>query len=285
MVAGPFAICIGLSACIGLALFALSERIGKKLGTFSSAFRAKIELADVPLKSEEVLYSMIGAAAILWLALTLFFHPPILIGLGILPVAVALSWFGANGWLGWKAKRRVSGFTQQLELVLRMLSGAMRVGLGLRQAMVLVTEEVADPARREFMRVVGRTNIGIVIYDALDELAATVPSRELTMVVKSIRIQSQTGGDLAKVLETLANTIKERRRIQRKMSALTAQAKAGAYIIGALPVLIGGFVIVTQPDMSHALLWTLYGHIALGLAVTLEGIAIFVLSKILQFDI
>ena len=287
MVAGvaPFAIFFGLSACIGLGLFAFNDGIARKLGSFSGAFRSRIELADVSLKPEEVMYSMLGAAAILWIALALFLRPPLLLGLAILPIAVAFAWFGANAWLGWKAKRRVSDFTQQLELVLRMMSGALRVGLGLRQAIVLVTEEVADPARREFMRVIGRTNIGIVIYDALDELAATVPSHELSMVVKAIRVQSQTGGDLAKVLETLANTIKERRKLFRKMKALTAQGNASAYIIGAMPILLGAFVVGTQPEMGHALIATLYGHIALGLAATLEGLAIFSLSKILKFDI
>ncbi len=287
MVAGvaPFAIFFGLSACIGLGLFAFNERIARKLGTFSSTFRSRIDLADVPLKPEEVMFTMVGGAAMLWLGITLLLHPPILIGLAILPVAVAVAWFAANVWLGWKAKRRVSDFTQQLEPVLRMMSGALRVGLGLRQAIVLVTEEIVDPARREFMRVIGRTNIGISIYDALDELAATVPSQELTMIVKAIRVQSQTGGDLAKVLETLANTIKERRRIHRKMRALTAQGRASAWIIGSMPVLLGGFVIGTQPEMGHALTSTLYGHIALGLAVTLESLAIFALSKILKFNI
>ncbi len=281
----PFAIFFGLSACIGLGLFAFSEKLARKLGTFASAFRSRIDLADVPLKPEEVMFTMVGGAAMLWLGITLLVHPPILIGLGILPVTVAVSWFAANGWLGWKAKRRVSDFTQQLEPVLRMMSGALRVGLGLRQAIVLVTEETVDPARREFMRVIGRTNIGIAIYDALDELAATVPSQELTMIVKAIRVQSQTGGDLAKVLETLANTIKERRRIQRKMKALTAQGRASAYIIGALPVLLGGFVIGTQPEMGHALIATIYGQIAIGLAIALESLAIFALSKILKFNI
>ncbi|MGH7755683.1 MAG: type II secretion system F family protein, partial [Vulcanimicrobiaceae bacterium] len=157
-------------------------------------------------------------------------------------------------------------------------------GLGLRQSLILVTEEVADPARREFLRVIGRTNIGISILDALDELTKSMPSHEMSMMARSIRVQATTGGDLAHVLETVATTIKDRRRIVRKVSALTAQGRGGAFIIGALPVVVGGFVVFTQHDMAQALLHTKIGWIALGIAGGLEGLAIFSLMKILQFD-
>jgi tight adherence protein B len=165
-----------------------------------------------------------------------------------------------------------------------MLAGALRVGLGLRQAIILVTEEVPDPARREFMRVIGRTNIGLSVLDALDELAKSMPSNEMTMFSRALRVQSQTGGDLAKVLETLAATIRDRRRVFRKMSALTAQGRFGAIIIGALPLLVGGFVLATQADMAQALLHTKPGWIALGAVFVLEALAAFTLNRILQFD-
>jgi tight adherence protein B len=100
-----------------------------------------------------------------------------------------------------------------------------------------------------------------------------------------VRVQQTTGGDLAKVLEKLAATIRDRRRVFRKMSALTAQGRFGAFIIGALPILVGGFVIVTQPDMGNALENTTPGHIALITVAILEGLAIYTLSRILRFDV
>jgi tight adherence protein B len=123
------------------------------------------------------------------------------------------------------------------------------------------------------------------INDSLDELARSLPSPEVIMMARSIRVQAQTGGDLAHVLETLATTIKDRRRIFRKMGALTAQGRFGAGIIGALPLLVGGFVLITQPDLADPLLHTPYGWIALGIVFVLESLSIFTLSRILQFDI
>ena len=99
------------------------------------------------------------------------------------------------------------------------------------------------------------------------------------MFARVVRVQQQTGGDLAKVLEKLAITIRDRRRVLRKMNALTSQGRMGAMIIGGLPVLVGGFVMATQPDMKEAMLHTVPGWCMLGLAVFLEAAAAFVLSK------
>jgi tight adherence protein B len=166
-----------------------------------------------------------------------------------------------------------------------MISGALRVGLGFRQAIIMVSEEVPEPAKRELMRVIGRANIGISLVDALDELSRSVPSSETLMFARVVRVQQQTGGDLAKVLEKLASTIRDRRRVMRKMSALTSQGRMGAFIIGGLPVGVGGFVMLTQPDMKDAMLHTVPGWCMLGAVVLLEVAAAIVLSKILKLDV
>jgi tight adherence protein B len=283
--AAPYAIFLGISAFIGLLAFSLSGSLTGWLEGLGKSFEEGIARADFKIKPHDYVLIMLGAGSLIWILLALALHTSLAMGLLLLPLSLALAMIFGTYYLKFAGARRVNGFTQQLELVLRQMSGALRVGLGLRQSIILVTEEVPDPARREFMRVVGRTNIGISILDALDELATSMPSQEMNMTAKSIRIQSTTGGDLAKVLESLANTIRDRRRIHRKMSALTAQGRGSAWIIGSLPVVVGGFVILTQPEMSHALLHTKPGWVALGIVAALEGMAFVALSKILQFDV
>jgi tight adherence protein B len=281
----PLGIFFGIAACLALGLFAFRKHVVARTATASAALQTRIDRADVQVKVEELALGALGGSAILWVAAAIFLHPPLLIAVLMLPAAIAMTAAGTLRWLTWKAQRRIASFTQQLELVLRMLGGALRIGLGLRQAIILVTDEAPNPARREFMRVIGRTNIGISMLDALDELAGTMPSPEVTMMARAIRVQSQTGGDLAKVLESLANTIKDRRRVFRKMRALTAQGRGGAFVIGALPILVGGFVMVTQPAMGRAMLYTIYGQIALGIVAGLECAAIVTLNRIMQFDV
>ena len=281
----PYAIGASVFGIVALLVFALGGSLGGSLKKFGAGFQARIDRADMSIKAEEFAMIVIGVTVVLWIAVVLVIHTSPLISLFMLPFSLAICTLGGSFYLSFRGHRRVSGFVQQLELVLRMLAGALRVGLGLRQAIILVTEEVPDPARREFMRVIGRTNIGISIIDALDELAKSMPSSEMNMFAKVVRVQQQTGGDLAKVLERLAATIRDRRRVFRKMGALTAQGRFGAFIIGALPVLVGSFVVFTQPEMGNALLHTTPGLISLGIAIGLELAAIFSLSRILRFDV
>ena len=285
---GTFPLVIGAGGLLvaGLLVFALGgEMVLKYWKTFAATYEHRLARADLTVKAEEFALIPPGLGAILWVVLVLVYRPSALVAVGMLPASIAVTVVGASLYLRLRGDRRINSFNQQLELVLRMLAGALRVGLGLRQALILVIEEVADPARREFMRVVGRTNIGISVLDALDELAKNMPSNEMTMFAKVLRVQAQTGGDLARVLETLASTIRDRRRVVRKMGALTAQGRFGAFLIGGMPVVVGGFVVLTQPDMAHALLHTQTGFMILGIVAALEIAAAFSLSKILQFDV
>ncbi|MFY9778891.1 MAG: type II secretion system F family protein [Candidatus Baltobacteraceae bacterium] len=281
----PYAIGASVFGVIALLVFALGGDLSGILKKVGAGFQHRLDRADMSIKAEEYALVVLGAGVVLWVALVLLLRQSALISVLLLPLSVALATVAGSFYLKIRGDRRINRFGDQLELVLRMLSGALRVGLGMRQALILVTEEVPDPARREFQRVVGRTNIGVPIADALDELAKNVPSNEMQMFSRVVRVQLQTGGDLARVLEQLAATIRDRRRILRKMKTLTAQGRYGAYIIGALPICVGGFVVWTQPDLGHALLYYNTGHIALGTACGLELAAIFTLAKILQLDV
>jgi len=181
--------------------------------------------------------------------------------------------------------RRNKKFMPQLESALRMTAGSLRVGLGLRQALVVVAEELPVPAKLEFSRVVGRTNLGVSILDALDELAERMPSPELSMTVRAIRVQSQTGGDLADLLETIADTIKARRTLDRKVQALTAEGRISAYVILALPIGVGIFLGITQPRMGHALATTAIGHAAIATVIVLEALAALIIARMLKVEL
>ncbi len=284
---GVFPIAIGASifGVVALLIFALGGDVRGTLSRLGVTYQKKIDRADLNIRPEDYVLALLAISVVLWLLLAFVLHAPVLISLLIYPVSLAFTLFAGSFYLTFRGNRRVDMFVQQLELVLRMLSGALRVGLGLRQAIILVTEEIPDPARRELMRVIGRTNIGVTIVDALEDLAKSMPCNEMEMFSRVVKVQQSTGGDLAKVLEKLGNTIRDRRRVFRKMNALTAQGRFGAAIIGALPCLVGGFVVFTQPSMGHALMHTTPGNIALGLFALLEGLAIFSLNKILQFDV
>ncbi|MEA2785065.1 MAG: tight adherence protein [Candidatus Eremiobacteraeota bacterium] len=275
----------GVTAVVGLLGYtfagSLTGAVRERLTSVERLARAGN--VDVDVK-KLVLVSYTSAAAAAALAILLL-RPSVLVAVGIVAAAAAAGYFGLRRVVKSKAAGRRKRFLPQLEMALRMMSSSLRVGLGLRQAVVIVTEELEDPARHEFVRVIGRTNIGISILDAIDEVADRMPSSEMMMSARAIRIQSKTGGDLAKVLEGVADTIRARRGLVAKMQSLTAEGRASGLIILALPLVIGAFIMLTQPAMAHSLFTTRIGLSALGLVAALEFAAGISLNKIMSFDV
>ena len=248
-------------------------------------FAELLDRAGVQQTPQDIALRLAGVTAALWILAALVMRPGMLVGAILVPVCAGAAFAGFWALLQIKIRRRLDQFVQQLEMALRLIGSGVRIGLGLRQALTMVIEEMADPARYEYMRVVGQTNIGVSVYDALDTLAKRMPGSETLMMARAIRIQSQTGGDLAKILEHLANTIKERRRIQRKISALTAEGRASAGILSALPPFLSVFISITEPSMGSALWFTAPGHVALMIVGVLELLGVLWLMKMLKVDV
>jgi tight adherence protein B len=158
------------------------------------------------------------------------------------------------------------------------------VGLGIRQAFALVAEQSLEPTRYEFTRVIGVNNVGVSLLDALDQLAQRMTNPETRMFARVIRVQSKTGGDLASVLDNLAATIRDRRRLARRVSAITAQGRATGWLLGMLPIGVGMFIVFTQPMLRDGMLLTPLGRILLAAALTLDAVAVFTLSRITKVD-
>jgi tight adherence protein B len=281
----PFAIVLGVVGAMGLVIASFWQRITAWTQPHADKYRLALEQADVRVRGEELLLMIAGGGIAFWFLMLLVLHLSPLMGAAALPVSLTLAALAADMTLAHKRRKRISKFADQLELVLRLMASGLRAGLGLRQALVLVIDELDDPARTEFMRVVGQANIGQSIHDALEALARRMPSDECAMMVRAIRIQSQTGGNLSKVLETLAHTIKERRRVFRKMRALTAEGRMTAWVIALLPVIVGVLIVGLNPQMRHALLFTGVGHIVMVFVLLLEGAGVAMLRQIMQFEV
>ena len=153
-------------------------------------------------------------------------------------------------------RRRARHVYAQLEPATRLIAGGLRVGLRPAPSLGYRHRRAPDPARHEFRRVIGQTNLGASIFDAMDYSAERMPSHESLMLARVFRVQSETGGDLARILDQLADTIKDRRQMQRKISSLTAEGRMSAWVLMAIPICLGSFIFVTQQDMAHGAAFT-----------------------------
>lgn len=280
----PIALFAGVSATVFLGFLSVWGALNKRATARVSSLADQLDRAGIKMSSQEIVLSTVAGIAIVWIALLFCFHPTFFVAMLSLPAIAAVAWLGFASYVRFKMARRLAAFVEQLEPATRLMAGGLRVGLGVRQALSIVIEELPDPARHEFRRVIGMTNLGASVYDALDDLATRMPSHESLMMSRVFRVQSETGGDLARILDQLADTVKDRRQIQRKCSALTAEGRMSAWVLMAIPAGLGLFIMTTQPTMSDALMYTTIGHIVLLVVLGLEVAAFLCLKAMLRID-
>ncbi len=148
---------------------------------------------------------------------------------------------------------RLRDFNNQLHTVLMQLSGSMRAGYGLQQAIDFVAHEMPAPAGKEFTQVLRDIRLGQATMDALESMTERVPSDDLRLIVTAIRIHYEVGGNLAEILENVSETIRERVRIKGELRALTAQQRMAGYVLAALPIIVFLLLMVLNPSYESRL--------------------------------
>ncbi len=281
----PVAIFAGVAAAVFFAFYGVWSGINARATARVHSLSDRLDRAGIRMSAQEIVLTVSSAIAIVWISILLGLHPSMLLALLLLPVFAGLGALMFSYFVNFKIERRLAAFGEQLEPATRLIGGGLRVGLGLRQALAIVIDELPDPARHEFRRVIGQTNLGASIFDAMDDLARRMPSHEALMMARVFRVQAETGGDLARILDLLADTIKDRRQVQRKISALTAEGRMSAWVLMLIPIALGAFITATQPEMAHALFYTAIGHIVLFIIAVLEIFAYIWLKMLLKVDV
>ena len=149
--------------------------------------------------------------------------------------------------------RRLQAFNRQLPDVLDQLVGSLRVGYGLTQSVEWVAEQMPPPAGEEFDRVIREIQLGQPLPNALDNMVRRIGSDDLAMIVVAIKIQHESGGSLADILQTVAHTIRERVRIQREINVLTAQQRYSGYTMMLLPIGLAILLMLLNPEYEMQL--------------------------------
>ena len=171
----------------------------------------------------------------------------------ILPVA----------WLHRRRKKRLREFQTQLPDTLNLLSGSMRAGFSFAQGLEAVADEATEPTRRELQRVFTESRLGRPIEDALEDSANRMTSVDLMWAVMAIRIQREVGGNLAELLDTVADTMTQRERIRHEIKALTAEGRMSGIILGIFPLAFAGVLYLIQPDYISELFHNSVGIMAM----------------------
>ena len=226
---------------------ALTEGFAKDRG-FLEKVEDKLELADLPLRPAEVmLFYFVAIVVITLLALVLTQN--IIVGL----VVLAICLLAGPALLDMRARQRQRKFTAQLPDMLNLLSGALRAGFSLMQAVDAVSQEIEDPMGKEMRRVVTEARLGRALEEALEDTAVRTGSADFAWAVMAIRIQREVGGNLAELLMTVAETMVQRERLRREVKSLTAEGRISAIVLGLLPPGLAVVMYVINPGYMSPL--------------------------------
>ena len=240
----------------------LGETVLRRRGGVASV-SSTLEAAGLDVRPGE-LFLAVSAVDLLIVVIATVVVGPIagLLALAVVPVVARLG-------LDVLARRRRQKFSDQLPETLQILAGTLRAGHGLSQGIDTVAREAESPTAEEIRRLSIEVRLGRDLVDALKSLADRMESEDFRWVAQAIEIQRDVGGDLAEVLDSVGSTIRDRTRIRRQVSALSAEGRMSAWVLMILPFGLAGVMAVTNPEYLSPLFGTTKGYTLLAVGAVL----------------
>jgi tight adherence protein B len=182
-------------------------------------------------------------------------------------------------------KRRLTQFERQLPDSLLMVAGGMRAGASLTIAMESMIKEQKPPLSQEFELMLREQRLGVDFDTAMKNMEQRLPLQDFILVVAAIRISREVGGNLAEILETLAETLRRKHQMEGKINALTAQGKMQGLVMTLLPVFLLVILANMEPESMAPMFNTLAGWATLAVIGVMEVIGYVAIQKIVTIDV
>ena len=255
-------------------LLAWTERSLEELPGSEWLARA-VERSGLNLRVGHLPYLAGLSALVFGVLVTVIGAPPVvavlcmLIGLGVPLLVLRLA-----------AVRRRKAFDRQLPDVLSTIASTLRAGHGLRPAIRAIADDGSPPASEEFSRVLGEERLGRPLDQALTGMCERIGSPDMEYVATAVNVQSQVGGSLAGLFDTLSETVRERQRHARKVRALTSMGRMSAMILISLPIGLVLIMSAINPSYMAPMFTTSVGHVLIGLCLISMTIGSLILKRI-----
>ncbi len=259
------------------ALFRMTENVLGSLNVWRR-LTLMLERADVPLRTVELVWTIVGLGLGLGLLVSLT-------GAGSIAVAIAML-IGAAlpyGFVWLKMKRRLDAFETQLPDLLVTMAASLKAGHSFKQGLNAAMEEGQEPAAGEFRRVLTQASLGRPMDEALKEMSERLGSANFEFVITAVTIQRQVGGSLAALFDMVADTVRQRQQFVRKVRSLTAMGKMSAYVLVGLPFFLAAMLSLINPGYMAPLYHTGTGNMLVAIGVVSIGIGSLLLGKIVSF--
>lgn len=260
---------------------AVAENVLEGQKGLEAALGGRIDAAGLALKPAEWLLIHFGVTLGFGILSLLLGGGNLLFMLAGLALGLAVPWL----FLSVKKKRRLAAFGTQLADTLQLMSGSLSAGLSLAQSVDTVVREGNDPMASEFRRALVETRLGIEIEDALTGVAQRMQSVDFEWVVMAIRIQREVGGNLAELLNKVAETIREREYLERQVLTLSAEGRLSVWILGGLPPGFMAYLALANPTYLRPMYTSPLGWVMLIVMAILLSAGIFWMKKVVKVDV
>jgi len=258
-------------------VFSATESVFGRLNVWRQLTRM-LERADMPLKTVELVWAILGVGIGFGLIVSLF-------GASGLAVLLFMLIGGAIPysfvWL--RVRRRLAAFEAQLPDLLSTMAASLKVGHSFKQSLKAAMEEGQEPASSEFRRVLTQSSLGRPMDDALKEMSDRLGSANFEFVITAVTIQRQVGGSLAQLFDMVADTVRQRQQFVRKVHSLTAMGRLSAYVLVALPFFLAGVLTLLNSTYMSPLWHTGTGKALVAFGIVSIGIGSLMLRKIVSF--
>ncbi|HEY3426769.1 MAG TPA: type II secretion system F family protein, partial [Negativicutes bacterium] len=226
------------------------------------ALDRKMAQAGIALRGSEFIVLTVGVALFGSVASILLTRGSWLIAL----LAGGLIYGGMFLWLQAKINRRRQTFNDQLGDACLMIANALRSGMSFLQAIGMVSAEMQQPIAGEFARVVRETQLGVSTEEALKHLRQRIESYDLELFVTAVLIQREVGGNLAALMDHIAENVRDRLLAGREMKTLTAQGRLSGVVVGAIPLVLVVALSMLSPGYYDILFTNQIGYWCVGVA-------------------
>ncbi|MGH1481477.1 MAG: type II secretion system F family protein [Geminicoccales bacterium] len=244
--------------------------------------RQRLERSGWPLRIGDYLLICAGlwilTAGAVWLLLDL---SPIVSFLTGTIIGFGLPHFIVGRQISKRTKKFAALLPEALDLIVR----GVRSGLPVAETIKTIAEEIQEPVGPEFQRIGDQMGIGVSMDEAMWSTAKRLQIAEFNFLVISMSIQQETGGNLAEILENLSNMVRRREQMRLKVKAMSSEARASAMIIGSLPFIMCAVISFVNPRYMSTLFTDPRGWIMIGIGMTSLLIGLFIMAKMVRFEI
>ncbi|WP_372806225.1 type II secretion system F family protein [Pontiella sp.] len=181
--------------------------------------------------------------------------------------------------------RRLDRFNNQLVDALANMSNALKAGFSIQQAFESVVADGLNPIAQEFGMFLQQLRVGVRFDEALSDMEKRIGSEDLMLMTQAIEISRQTGGNLTEVFDRIAETIRERRRIEGKIKSLTAQGRIQGIIVSLIPIFLAAFLYFYDPGMMIGFFRSVAGIAIMVIILILMGCGGLLIRRIVNIDV